>query len=403
MDEIFDIRPYLQSLFNRWPILLGGTILAGILAVIISFFLPPTYRAESLVLIVDPNQLLQFDPRFETIDETRPRQAYPTLATTDSLLQMLLRTIAPEVDEPDTLKELREIISISTSSDPSLLELQVEHRDPVTAANIANKWAELFISQANQVVGDQSQIQLDFYRSQRDDAQAELNRARRRLVEFQSRNRTRLIRAELTNLEAVLNESLTEQNGIVQLQQDIDLFQAQLEGQSGPLVTADQYALLLIYGRIFSDNQQTLPLQLQFDSSIAETTDRSQALDILESLQTTLTEQWQNLDDQINELEPELLALQEELQIVSAEEEQLIQELALASETYTALARQMTEEQITSQDTSRGLRLASTAVIPEEPFAPQKILNGLLAAVVAFAGLVAVILFRHWYTHNAGS
>ncbi len=386
----------------RWRILVGGTFLAAVLAIVISFFLPPTYQAEALVLIVDPNQLLQFDPRFETVDETRPRQAYPTLATTDNLLQMLLEEIGLEVDEPDTLKELREIVSVSTSSDPSLLELRVEHHDPITAANIANKWANLFIFQANQVVGDQSQAQLDFYRAQRDEARTTLDNAQQQLVEFQAQNRIRFIRAELTNLETVLSESLEEQKQIVRLQQDISVLQSQLEAQNGPLITADQYALLLLYGRVFSDEQTALPIELQLSTDTATTTDQSQVLTILDNLQTTLTDQWETLDEQINDLEPDILSLQESLQVVAAEEEEIVQEVTLASETYTALARQLAEEEITSQDTSRGLRLAGTAVAPEEPVAPQKLLNGLLAAVVAFASLVVVIVFRHWYTHNAG-
>jgi uncharacterized protein involved in exopolysaccharide biosynthesis len=403
MDEMFDIRPYIEVLLRRWRLLIGGTVLAGILAVVISFFLPPTYEANALVLIVDPNQLIQFDPRFETVDETRPRQVYPTLAASDSLLQMLLQEMAPEVDEPDTLRELRDIIAVSTSSDPSLLELMVKHRDPAVAAQIANRWAELFIAQANEVVGDQSRGQVDFYRRQRDSAQEVLSDARQQLVEFQARNRNRFVKAELVNRETLLRESLEEQQRIVLLQSDIVTLHSHLLAQSGPLITADQYALLLLFGRAFGEENLMAPLELQVDADFATTTDRSQVITILDTLQTTLTGQWDNLDEQINQLEPEILALQQELQILTAEEEQLQQDLTLVSETYAALARRVSEEEITSQDTSRGLRLAGPAIIPAEPVGPPKLLNGLLAAVAAFAGLVVVVLFRHWYMQNAAS
>ena len=403
MDDMFDIRPYIEVLLHRWRLLVGGAILAGILAVVISFFLPPTYEASTLVLIVDPNQLLQFDPRFETVDETRPRQVYPTLATSDSLLQVLLQDIAPEVEEPDTLHELRDIIALTSRSDPSLLELMVKHRDPAVAAKIANRWAELFITQANEVLGDQSGGQVDFYRYQRDNAQAALSNAWQQLVGFQARNRSRFVRAELVNQEALLRESLKEQQRIVLLQGDIATLHNHLSAQSGPLITADQYALLLLFGRAFGEEKLMVPLELQIDADFATATDRSQVINILNTLQTTLTGQWGNLDEQINQLEPEILALQQELQILTAEEEQLQQDLTLVSETYAALARRVSEEEITSQDTSRGLRLAGPAIIPAEPVGPQKLLNGLLAAVSAFAGLVVVVLFRHWYMQNAAA
>ena len=90
MDERFDFRPYIEAVLRRWRLLLGGTILAGILAVGLSYLVTPTYEAHTLVLIVDPSQLVQFDPRFETVDEIRPRQAYPVLALSDNLLQTLL-------------------------------------------------------------------------------------------------------------------------------------------------------------------------------------------------------------------------------------------------------------------------------------------------------------------------
>jgi len=398
MDEPFDFRPYIEALLQRWRLLLGGAVLAGILAVGLSFLLPPTYEAHTLVLIVDPSQLVQFDPRFETVDEIRPRQAYPVLALSDSLLQTLLQNVALEVDEPDTLRELRNLVSVSASSDPSLLELTVEHHDPASAALIANHWAELFVSQANLVIGDQSEVQVAFYIEQRDMARLALDEAEQTLAEFQAGNRQSIVKAQLESHKMALATYLAQQQAIELLQQDIITLRTQLIGQNGPLLAADQLALILIYERVFGERDASPTIELQIDGAAEPTTSREQAVTSLATLQTALTTWSNNLVEQIGQLEPAILAVQQELEVLTADEDQLRQTARLASETYTALVRKVAEEQITSQDTSRGLRLASPAITPQEPVAPQKILNGLLAAMVALVSLMAVVLFRHWQT-----
>ena len=397
MDELFDFRPYIEALTRRWRLLLGGTVLAGILAVGLSFLLPPTYEAHTLVLIVDPSQLVQFDPRFETVGEIRPRQAYPVLALSDSPLQTLLQYIATkEIKEPNTLKELQDILSVSTSSDPSLLELRVEHSDPASAALIANHWTELFVAQANQVIGDQSEDQVAFYIDQRNMALLALDDTEQMLAEFQAGNRQTIVKAQLESHQMALDIYLAQQQALVLLQQDIITLRTQLTGQNGPLLPADHLALMLLYGRVFGETDTSPTIELQVDGTATQTASREQVIASLDTLQTALTTRSNNLVEQISQLEPAILGIQEELEILTADEEQLRQAVRLASETYTALVRKVAEEQITSQDTSRGLRVASPAITPQEPIAPQKMLNGLLAAMVALVSLMAVVLFRHW-------
>ena len=396
MDEPFDFRPYITVVLRHWRLLLGGAIISGLLAIGLSFLLPPTYEAQALVLVVDPSQLVQFDPRFETIDEIRPRQAYPVLALSDSLLDTLLADVAAELDEPDTLKELREAVTISASNDPSLLELHVEHSDPATAALIANRWAELFVSQANQVIGDQSEVQVTFYMEQRDVTQQTLESAQQALAEFQAGNRQTIVKAQLESRETALEMYLTQQQALVLLQQDISTLRTQLTEQNGPLLPADHLAYLLIYERIFGRAEAGSAIEWQIPAAVESAVSREQLVTALDILQTTLITRSNNLTEQIEQLEPLILSAQHELELLKADEERLRQTVRLSSETYTALVRKVAEEQITSQDTSRGLRLVSPAITPQEPVAPQKLLNGLLAAMVALVSLVAVLLFRQW-------
>jgi polysaccharide biosynthesis transport protein len=397
VDDTFDFHPYVDALLRRWRFIVGGTIVAGLLAVILSFLIPPTYEASALVLVTAPRQVIQFDPRFETVDEIRPLQAYPQLATSDNLLQTLLAQIAPEITEPKTLADLRQTISVAALADPSLLRLTVRHRDPATAAFIANRWAELLVVEVNELLGDQGSEQVQFFAAQRDEARHQLDVTEQALGNFQAVNRVRLVTAELLALEDSLALLLAKQQNAELLQGDIATLRSQLAAQEGVLLPADHIAVLLLYQRAFAGDQPASSIELQIDSTLLATADRRQLITILDTLQAALLAAAGDVSSRADALEPRILALQHELETLTNEEERLRQEALLATESYTALALQVIGQEITAQDTRRGLQLASPAIIAEEPVAPRKILNGLLAAVVAFMALVAVTVFRHWY------
>ncbi|MCL4267500.1 MAG: hypothetical protein KJ069_30280 [Anaerolineae bacterium] len=398
MDDTFDFHPYMDALLRRWRLIVGGTILAGVLAALLSFLIPPTYEASALVLVATPHQLVQFDPRFETVDEGRPLPAYPQLATSDYILQTLLAQIAPEVTEPKTVRDLREMIAVAALADPSLLRLTVRHRDPATATLIANRWADLLVVQVNELLGDQGSEWVQFFTAQRDAARRHLDVAEQAMGDFQAANRVRLVTAELLALENSLSLLLTKQQNVELLQGDIAALRTQLVAQEGPVLLADHVAILLLYQRTFGDDQPDLPVEVQIDSAFLATADRQQLITTLDTLQATLLAAASNIGNQAGMLEPPILALQHELETLTNEEKRLRQEVELATESYTALARQVIGQEITSQDARRGLRLASPAIIAAEPVAPRKLLNGVLAAVVAFMAFVMMTIFRQWYS-----
>ena len=235
MTEAVDLKPYILALLRRWRWLIGGALLAGVLAFGLSFLLPPVYQASVLVLVNSPDQLVEFDPRFAAVEETRPVQAYPELALSDSMVQ----TLAQELPQPPTIEEMRDTLSARASSDPGLLRLAVEHSDAAEAARLANKWAEIFLAQANKVVGDQNQEQVLFYTAQRDEAREALREAEAALARFQAGNRSRLLAVELAEIELALAEYRVEQRELARLQRDIATLRSQLQAQDGELLELD--------------------------------------------------------------------------------------------------------------------------------------------------------------------
>jgi len=397
VEQSVDIRPYVSALQQRWWLLLGGALVAGALALGVSFVLPPTYEAQAFVLVADDRQIIQFDPRIETVEVSRPLAAYPVLATGDPILSALLVALGPGSETPQSVAELRDILSVSTTNAPSLLTLAVRHRRADTAAAVANRWAELFVEQANAVLGDQSGEQADFYRRQQAAAEIALADQEQALATSQATNRQRLLSSELEALTTQLNASLAQRQHTDALLRDLAALRDSLALQPGQPLAGDQLAVLLLYLRAFGADQPIPAVQLQLDQMLASPAGRDELIAALDSLQSTLESIAAKRDQQIEAFQPQILDLQGALQVATAEETRLRREVDLAAEAYAALSRQVTEESIASQDEARGLRLAGRAVVPDQPIAPRPWLNGALAFVVALAGLSAVTLFGQWH------
>ena len=82
MEEEIDLRAYVLVLLKYWKWIIGTTGAAAVVALVVSFLLPPTYEATALVAIKAPQYVMQFDPRFEVPSQLpQPAyKAYPDLA-----------------------------------------------------------------------------------------------------------------------------------------------------------------------------------------------------------------------------------------------------------------------------------------------------------------------------------
>ena len=79
MEDEIDLRPYFEAIIRNWLWIVGAVVLAAAVAYGVSSLLPPTYEATALVAITEARDVVQFDPRFSTVDEAHPLRAYPEL------------------------------------------------------------------------------------------------------------------------------------------------------------------------------------------------------------------------------------------------------------------------------------------------------------------------------------
>ena len=403
LEEEIDLRPYIEALLQNWMWIVGAAILAALVAVGASFLLSPTYEATALVAVTDPQQIVQFDPRIQTADEDLPFKAYPELATSDELLLSLLNEVTPIAPDVTRLGTLRGIVSAESGSDPSLLRLSVQYGEPETAAAIANKWAELFVTKTNEVFGSQGGEQLAYFEDQLSVASQELQQAEQNQIDFEAQNRSTILDNELNSLQQAQADQLAKQRQIGLLLQDVESLHEQLtepsDGKASP--SADQLALVLLQLRAFGgvpSADMTTPWQLQLNVDQMPGTDQQEQIAFLSGLQTAMAAQVKQISEHLAELEPQILTVQQDKQEAATEGARLIRSLDMSKETYMALASKVQEEKITSQNTGSGVRLASKSAVPFSTTGPRKLL---IVAVAGFIGMfiaVVVIIANTWWS-----
>jgi len=398
MEEEIDLRAYVLVLLKYWKWILGTTAAAAVVALVVSFLLPPTYEATALVAIQAPQYVMQFDPRFETLTRQPAYKAYPDLAEGDEVLETLFARLNPRPVEIETLRDLREMVEAKAGTDPSVVRLTVRARDPQEAARIANLWAELFVAHANRVYGasDEELRQLEGQLAQ---AQAELEAAEQALIEFQARNQASILDARLDSLKSDQAHYLADQRSITYILQDIQALREQLARQPDerPASLADDLTTLFLQIKAFNA-QASAPIQLQVNSaeslsnkSIGET------IALLDDMARALEAKSAEIGQRLEELRPQILSLQEQLQEVYTESDRLTRQRDLAKETYTALARKVEETRIAVQGAQSTARLGSRAAVPEKPASPRKLLNTAVAGALGLMLSVFGAFVWEWW------
>lgn len=403
MEEEIDLREYVEVLLRYWKWIAGCALLAAVTAFIVSLLMPPTYEASAVVLITQPRYQMQFDSRFETVDQWSPAyKAFPTLATSDDILQEVVEVYTPSPQagiEEWKARVLKGMVEATSEGDPSLLMLKVSSRSAEDAAGIANAWAKTLVQRGNEIYSG-SQQDLAFFEKQSAQAKEALNKAEAALVDFQARNQASIIKAQLNSVRQMQSDYLADQRSITYIVQDIRGLRAQLAQRASgePLSFADDLTTLFLQIKAFNAQASpTIQLQINSPDAFSNKSWREQ-IAFLDNLADTLESKSAEIDERLAELEPRMLELQERLQEIETEQERLTRAKDLAQETYLTLARKLEEARVAAQEKDSVLQMGSRAAMPENPVGPRKKLNtaiaGALGLMLGVFGAFAIAWWR---------
>lgn len=412
MEEEIDVREYIKVLLRYWKWIAALALLAAIVGCIASVLAPAAFEASSVVIVARPRYQMQFDPRFETADGWNPAyEVFPTLATSDGVLQDVVDTYDPSSEaaiENWRLGELASMVEASSGGDPSLVVLGVRARSAQDAANIANTWADILVHRGNNIYGG-SDKDVAFFEEQAVLAAQALDAADAALIEFEARNQANIISAQLDSRLRAQTDYLGDQRTIASIIQDIQGLRDQLAQQAGSqsISLADDLTALLLQIKAFNA-QAVAPIELRIESSeYLSSKSPVEQVAFLDDLVSTLVSKSAEIDVRLAELEPQILALQRQLQESSVEKDRLSRARSLADETYLTLARKLDEARIAAQEENRMLQVGSYAAVPERPVAPRKLFNTVVLALTGLViGIIVVVFVEFWRqdgTHDQGT
>ncbi|MGH2538450.1 MAG: GNVR domain-containing protein, partial [Candidatus Promineifilaceae bacterium] len=394
MEAEVDLGPFLRALARGWY-----WIVIGLAAVLVAARLwasagPPMYEATSLVTVAEAAQLVQLDPRIRPVEASAPDSllAFPELATSDSVLQRVAASLAGGATAHVSFANLKNMVSAENGTDRTLVRLTVRHADPAVAALIANTWGDHFVAEANAIYGRPSDEHAAFYQEQLAEAEQELEAADQALVAFAAVDQTQVLSNTLAAADALQQQYLSQRGQVDNLSQDVRALRQQLAdepAEGASLAPADQLTALGLQLRAFNIEAE-LPLQFQLEPGTNLIGgDAAALLASLDRILAGLESRRSELQDQIEALGPQMMALQGQLEGQRTKQLRLTLDRSIAEETYLAVSRKLDEVRITSQETSGGIRLASRAAVPTEPvasggliFLGLSVLGGLLFGVL---------------------
>lgn len=409
MDETIDLRPYVEALLRRWWVILGAVV-AGILVALLLQFVQTNYEATALVAVTEPTQQLQFDERIvSSVDLNALLPAYPELAISDEVLSILL-VQANELSNGEIiyLPELKGLLHAEKGADPRLVRLTARADSPELAAELANAWAEEFVSfvkAIHQVSGGD----VEFFTTQLAETNAQLRAAERALVDFQSGSRIGIVDNELLSLTTLQASYLSDRRRLNLARDKIGALRRQIEAGEGDTITwADQLTALMLQIRVYDtvsgaptpEAASALQLQLNAQQELT-TSQRATQLRLLDELAQSAGQSLSEIDVKLLALEAPIFELQREKQELFHQFEELTRNRDVAEETSLSLARKIDEVRIQSEDTGSGVKTISPAAVPFSPTRVNFFISATIAGLAGFLLSALVILILDWWKNSA--
>lgn len=425
MEEEIDLRLYVAILIKNWLWIVGLSISAAIISLVVTLFLTPKYEATALAAITQPRLLFEFTPDIRTQNLLPNFQAFPILATSDDLLKELLQTLEAEGisfkadGTPFTRQSLSNILTASPSSDPSLIKLGVQFEDSQKAAQIANLWADLFVAEANRIYG-QSEAEKELFVAELAQVETELKDIETNLVTISGETGQGLLSQDLLKEPLNSGSSFDLRPAETKAYIDFGLLGLQVQTTANSLASnqmrQDKLEALLTQAKALqtlTDQNKTdeTAAALSLQVELAQLTSQANPVDLTIEFNFVKNSSF-NIEDIIAIIESdlaitkttieqttlELTQLQEQMGTQRQTFDNLLRQYILKREVYLSLVRKVTEGEIEDGQTNL-VQLVSYAAVPQRPVSPRPLVNTAVGGFMGLIGAVLAIFFWQWWTH----
>jgi polysaccharide biosynthesis transport protein len=384
MEDEIDLRAYLDVLLRRWKWIVGVTLVAALVAGVVSLLMPPTYESTASVFVLSTGTTSTGTSTNQVLVSP---QAQVTLLTSNLVAQQVIQALGDKLSED----EKRALLSTDLTggavkvqpdtTDKSLFKITAQAKTAEKSQDIANAWATAGAAEINDAQNQGLGIALPTLQQAADagakeyqTAEDNLNRKRRDL-------QIDILSQQLARIQSLLNNQFAEREGVKSALAQAQALKTQVQ-QGQISVTTEM--LLNLQSISTGSGSSYLVQPGQFASPT-----KQQQLDQLDAVIAALTSRQQALGVSIDSVTNQVETLQTQLN----EKQVMLTDVTVARDAvkarYDATIAQLRSSQLAStvrQDPARALTLA---VPPESPVSPKKTQNVAIAAVV---GLMAGVL-----------
>jgi capsular polysaccharide biosynthesis protein len=374
MEEEVDLRGYISVLLRHWKIIVSITVIAVIIGGLLSFLPSRSYEAKSGVVITKAK--IVSVPEYGTaLDEDVfaldiKQETLIALVKSSSVASQVVEQLGNRL-EPDErgLASLTSKVQVKNQGD--FIEITVKDPDPEKAADIANAWAESYVSYVNGLYSDILQSTEELI-AQADAAKLAYEETEGIWEDFVRDNRIDELGRQISDIELLCQlKSLRQQ------------FEA---GASSPASTiATSLAFILLQTSAFTDTPA------EFQISLDEISGINVSLADFDALMATLEARSAITPGQsVSELRQEILELKAEQEQERARQLELETSKDIAWEAYVAAAGKLLEAEIAPGAQGPIVQVTELAVVPTSPTATHRVRNIIIALVLGF--VVGVIV-----------
>jgi uncharacterized protein involved in exopolysaccharide biosynthesis len=417
---------YIYLLAVNWRKLAAGALIAAAAGVLYSLGSSRVYESSATVLVYPPvfkqmEQLpaAQSDAQpilsvAEMMPKTLAVEIYESIAQSDELYHGVIESLGIE---DMYAEDLRDALRVETArppgsaareqrSDAYILRLFARAGEPEMAAQIVQKWAELFKERADELAfGGLTQAYADL-EAMWDSTLDELVAAEEAVERFQGQWSLDAMAKQLSAKESLRNEYEIE---LLKTEVDIAIATAKLDGVRAEIALEDKVETLFKAPPDEAYWQARLQQQAgPADTSILGPEDglknetynptytvlKQQAVSLQTELEGAEARRFM-LESQIGQLEEEINALREEVAALNTEEVRLARTKKLYENTFGLVSTKLEKGRIAQVSTTSDIIIAANAVPPQRPAGPRRAISVAAAALVGLLLSGAFVVVEH--------
>lgn len=411
MEEEISLRELIEVLLKGKKLIGIITAAAVLLSAVVSFIIPPVYEARA-TLLANPigsqqsKEITNSNDVLDTISQYPEMtiETYKEQFLNSEVVQATIIALDLKDSEGKTMKirSLRDKVALEVVEDTNLIRVTVKDKDPELAAKIANSLSENFIQfitrmtkrkgeQAVQAINEQLEAtkkaldeeakkKRDYLKSAKDieELNQEIATLRDQLTLYKQKliDTDKQIQSDIKSLEAL------EKSGIKSTNINIGAIKAKIQLNEVQGITNGQ--------------------EIEFDISNSSALESAMLSAHRTQMETRLIQnisEKEVLEQKIEEIQNRLTELRATLATEEYKYNEIMRNYELAEQSFEAYQTRKNEaEQNVAADIGKASIIISTsAVIPEMPSSPNKILNIAIGFVLGLMIGVFVVFFKSYW------